>query len=60
MIAARSLSRPLATRATRSFSAAAPKAHKAKGNWDQLKSKRPVDHDDLHVRSVSDWRFVSF
>ena len=27
-----------------------PKLHKAKGNWDALKAKRPIDHDDLHVR----------
>jgi hypothetical protein len=26
-----------------------PKVHKATGNWDALKSKRPVDADDLHV-----------
>jgi hypothetical protein len=28
----------------------APKLHKAKEHWGELKSKRPIDHDDLHVR----------
>jgi hypothetical protein len=28
----------------------APKMHKAKDFWPDMKSKRPVDHDDLHVR----------
>jgi hypothetical protein len=26
------------------------KLHKAKDHWQGLKSKRPIDHDDLHVR----------
>jgi hypothetical protein len=26
-----------------------PKMHKAKGNWEGLKAKRPIDADDLHV-----------
>ena len=26
------------------------KMHKAKGNWEGVKSKRPIDADDLHVR----------
>lgn len=30
-------------------SSAAPKMHNATGNWASLKSKRPVDADDLHV-----------
>ena len=28
---------------------AEPKMHNATGTWDALKSKRPVDPDDLHV-----------
>lgn len=35
----------------RAFSTA-PKMHKAKGNWEALASKRPIDHDDTHVRAV--------
>ena len=35
--------------AVRKFSAE-PKLHKAKHHWTDLKAKRPVDHDDLHVR----------
>lgn len=30
-----------------------PKMHKAKDHWADLKAKRPVDHDDLHVRTTS-------
>ena len=37
--------------ARRNMSTAQPKMHKAKGNGDKLASKRPVDHDDLHVSS---------
>ena len=29
-----------------------PKMHKAGSHWADLKAKRPVDHDDLHVRTV--------
>jgi hypothetical protein len=29
----------------------APKMHKAKGNWESLKAKRPIDADETHVRS---------
>lgn len=28
-----------------------PKLHKAKDHWAALATKRPVDHDDLHVRT---------
>lgn len=35
----------------RQFSAQ-PKMHKAKDYWGDLKSKRPIDHDDLHVRTT--------
>lgn len=27
-----------------------PKLHNATGRWEQLKSQRPVDEQDLHVR----------
>lgn len=30
---------------------AEPKMHKVAGNWDSLMTKRPIDHDDLHVSS---------
>lgn len=39
----------------RSSSSAAPKMHKAKGNWEALKSKRPIDADDTHVRKIPGW-----
>ena len=29
---------------------AGPKMHKAKGNWDAFKAKRPIDEDELVVR----------
>jgi hypothetical protein len=32
---------------------AEPKMHNATGTWDALKSKRPVDPDDLHVSAVA-------
>jgi hypothetical protein len=28
-----------------------PKMHKVKDHWQNLKSKRPIDQDDLHVRT---------
>jgi hypothetical protein len=28
---------------------AEPVLHNATGKWEELKSKRPIDHDDLHV-----------
>jgi hypothetical protein len=29
--------------------------HKATGNWDALKNKRPIDADDLHVSPERDF-----
>ena len=29
-----------------------PKMHKAKDHWGELKAKRPIDHDDTHVRTT--------
>jgi len=34
----------------RNMSTSQPKMHNADGKWDALKSKRPIDHDDEHVR----------
>ena len=31
---------------------AEPVLHNATGKWEELKSKRPIDHDDEHVSSV--------
>lgn len=47
----RTASRSVAAR--RQLSSAEPKMHKAKDHWADLKAKRPVDHDDLHVRTTS-------
>lgn len=43
--------RALCSRQTRSLST--PKMHKASGNWDTLKAKRPIDEEDLHVSVAS-------
>lgn len=41
-VAARPYSRSAAVRSE-------PKLHNATGRWDALKSKRPIDEDELHV-----------
>jgi hypothetical protein len=37
------------SRRSLSTAVAGPKLHKAKGNWEALKAKRPIDQEDLHV-----------
>lgn len=53
----RTASRSVAAR--RQFSSE-PKMHKAKDHWADLKAKRPVDHDDLHVRTACRQKSANF
>jgi hypothetical protein len=54
VVASRHASRATSTVAIRQYSRsvalqAEPVLHNATGKWEELKSKRPVDEDDLHV-----------
>jgi len=49
--ATRVASRAVVSQQTRSLSTKEPKLHAAKGRWEALKAKRPIDHDEEHVGS---------
>lgn len=50
--ATRAVSRVVTSQQTRCLSTKEPKLHMAKGRWGALKAKRPIDHDEEHVRNL--------
>ena len=54
VVASRNSGKALSTLAVRHYSRSAvvkaePTLHNATGKWDELKSKRPIQEDELHV-----------